>query len=71
MARWSIRPSAVFILTGMIFLMLLIVVLPDVDLPDAAFHGGTAPVLVHAQTAAAPCKMAIISTITLLDSTQV
>jgi|SRR5579862_890909 len=61
MTRWNIRPSAVCILIGMIFLMLLIVVLPDVDLPDAAFHGGTAPVLVHAQSTAAPAAMTLIA----------
>ena len=33
----------------MFFLMLLIVVLPDVDLPDTAFHRGTAPLVIHTQ----------------------
>lgn len=61
MKQWNIRPSAVCILIGMIFLMLLIVVLPDVDLPDAAFHGGTAPILVHAQSTAAPATMTVIA----------
>ena len=68
MAQWNIRPSAVFILSGVIFLMLLIVVLPDVDLPDAAFHGGTAPVLVHAQAVSAPAAMTIIAALHFPDA---
>ena len=39
--------------------MLLIVVLPDVDLPDAAFHGETAPLLVHIHANAAPAVVAV------------
>src|ERR1700719_2260728 len=68
MAQWNIRPSAVFILSGVIFLMLLIVVLPDVDLPDAAFHGRTAPVLVHAQPTAAPAAMTVIAALHFPDA---
>lgn len=54
MSRWKIKTPALAILVGLIFLMLLIVVLPDVDLPDIAFHGGTAPVVVHAHATSAP-----------------
>ncbi|HEV2468600.1 MAG TPA: hypothetical protein VGS78_05365 [Candidatus Sulfotelmatobacter sp.] len=54
MSRWKIKTPALLILVGVIFLMLLIVVLPDVDLPDIAFHGGTAPVVVHAHATRAP-----------------
>ena len=54
MSQWKIKRPALVILVGLIFLMLLIVVLPDVDLPDIAFHGGTAPVVVHAHATSAP-----------------
>jgi hypothetical protein len=39
--------------------MLLIVVLPDVDLPDTAFHRGTAPIVVHAQATSAPVAVIV------------
>lgn len=54
MSQWKIKTPALAILIGLIFLMLLIVVLPDVDLPDIAFHGGTAPVVMHAHATRAP-----------------
>ena len=50
MSRWRVKPSALAVLSCVFFLMLLIVILPDVDLPDTAFHRGTAPVLIHART---------------------
>ena len=39
--------------------MLLIVVLPDVDLPDTAFHRGTAPIVVHTQATSGPPALAV------------
>jgi len=54
MSKWNIRASTLLILSGVIFLMLLIVILPDVDLPDTAFHRGTAPSVVHDQATAPP-----------------
>jgi len=59
MSHWNIKASTLFILSCVVFLMLLIVVLPDVDLPDTAFHRGTAPVLVHAQATAAPVAVTV------------
>jgi hypothetical protein len=47
------------LLSGLIMIMLLIVVLPDVDLPDTAFHRGTAPLVVHAKANAAPPVAAV------------
>jgi hypothetical protein len=60
-ARWNLKPSALCTLFCMFFLMLLIVVLPDVDLPDAAFHRGTAPLVVHTQATAGPAAIAVAS----------
>lgn len=60
MKRWNISSAALFVLGFMIVVMLLIVVLPDdIDLPDTAFHRGTAPVLVHAQATSAPAMVTV------------
>ena len=37
-----------------LFLFALILVLPQVDLPDFAFHGGTAPVVAKSKLSSAP-----------------
>jgi hypothetical protein len=71
MARWNIKPAALFILGGMIILMLLIVVLPDVDLPDTAFHRGTAPVVLHAQGTAAPSVAIVDAVLQIANATVV
>ena len=62
MARWKIKPSSLVILGSVIFVMLLIVVLPDVDLLDTAFQRGTAPIAVHAQGTSAPAAVSIFYT---------
>lgn len=59
MSQWNIKASTLVILSCVIFVMLLIVVLPDVDLPDTAFHRGTAPVVVHAAATAAPAAVIV------------
>jgi len=41
---------------------------PDVDLPDAAFHGGTAPVVVHAHATGAPVAIDIVTPLHAPDS---
>ncbi len=43
-----------------LFLFALILVLPQVDLPDFTFHGGTAPVVAKAKV----CSPPILSSIT-------
>src|SRR4051812_36562446 len=62
MSRWKVKTWVLLVLGSLAFLMLLILVLPDVDLPDTAFHRGTAPVAVHAQATAAPTAV-IVATI--------
>jgi len=59
MSRWNIKASTLAILGCLVFIMLLIVVLPDVDLPDTAFHQGTAPVVVHARATTAPAVVTV------------
>jgi succinate dehydrogenase hydrophobic anchor subunit len=63
MTHWKVNAASLIILGGLVFLMLLIVVLPDVDLPDTAFHRGTAPVVVHAQFTAAPTAATVIAAV--------
>ncbi len=65
MSRWKVDPSKVFILVSLIFIMLLIVVLPDVDLDDMAFHQGTAPLVVHAKATTAPTTIAVATVFSL------
>jgi len=59
MSQWNIKASTLFILGCIAFLMVLILVLPDVDLPDTAFHRGTAPVAVHALATSAPAAATV------------
>ena len=59
MSCWKIQTSARWILGSIFVLMLIIAILPDVDLPDTAFHGGTAPVVVHSQATAAPTSIPV------------
>ncbi len=57
MSQWKINTFGLVVLGCLIFLMLLIVYLPDVDLPDAAFHSGTAPVVLNAHATSAPAAI--------------
>jgi len=68
MSRWNIKASSLCILGCVVFLMLLIVVLPDVDLPDTAFHRETAPLLVHIHANTAPAAVVIALVFHLPDA---
>jgi hypothetical protein len=70
-AQWNIKPWAIMILGCMVFLMLLIVILPDVDLPDAAFHRGTGPTAIHAQANAAPPLLIVAAVHLIVPTLQV
>ncbi len=70
MSHWNIKASSLFILSCVVFLMLLIVVLPDVDLPDTAFHRGTAPVVVHSAATSAPVAVTVAAILQFPDSGQ-
>ena len=59
MRGWNIKPTSLIILASVLFIMLVIVVLPDVDLLDTAFHGGTAPVVVHTRATSAPAAITV------------
>ena len=71
MSQWNIKASTLFILSCVVFLMLLIVVLPDVDLPDTAFHQGTAPALVHARATAPPPTVAVAALFEFPDAAEI
>jgi hypothetical protein len=54
MERWTINRLCLSVLVCLLLLVVLIQVLPQVDLPDTAFHGGTAPLDVHSRVTYAP-----------------
>jgi hypothetical protein len=59
MASWTISRGALLLLTGVLVLIVLILILPDIDLPDTAFHRGTAPVVEHSRASAAPSLLTV------------
>ena len=59
MSRWNISAPMLLILSIVVCFMLIIVVLPDVDLPDTAFQQGTAPLVVHARATVVPVVVAV------------
>ena len=71
MSQWKVKKSTLFILSCLTIVMLLIVVLPDVDLPDTAFHQGTAPLVVHARGTTAPAAVTVAAAFQLPDPTQI
>jgi hypothetical protein len=70
MSQWTIKRSSVLLLLGVFVAMLVIVVAPDWDLPDTAFHRGTAPVVVHAQATSAPAAATIATPFTVPSGTE-
>lgn len=51
---WTINRRSVALLLGVLIAILLVLVLPQVDLLDVAFHLGTAPILVHSTATGRP-----------------
>jgi hypothetical protein len=48
------------VLASVLVAILLIVLIPDEwDLPDTAFQGGTAPLVIHARTTSGPALLSI------------
>jgi hypothetical protein len=54
MGKWIISPRCIFLLIGLLLIIGLIQVLPQVDLPDTAFHEDTAPVVTKFRASSAP-----------------
>jgi hypothetical protein len=59
MSRWRISPAQLFLLGFAVFVILLLVVLPQVDPLDTAFHRGTAPAVVHASATSTPAILSL------------
>lgn len=59
MDRWTIDGSRLSFLLSWLLLITLILILPQVDLPDTAFHRGTAPVDVHSRITSAPSLLSV------------
>lgn len=62
MGRWKVKPWECTLLLSMLFLFFLILVLPQVDLPDTAFHGNTAPIVIHSRYTSPPAALAMSET---------
>ena len=63
MGQWKIDRRSVILLMGVLIVITLVLVLPQVDLLDTAFHLGTAPILIHSQGTAKPAFQALLSVI--------
>jgi len=59
MANWTIGRGALVLLLGFLVLIVVILILPDIDLLDTAFHRGTAPVLEHSRVTSAPSLLIV------------
>ena len=59
MSRWNINTPTLLILGIVVAFMLVIVILPDVDLPATAFHRETAPLAVHTQATTPPPAVSV------------
>jgi len=59
MSRWKTNSWSLVVLGCVLCVVLLLLVLPDVDPPDTAFHRDTSPVAVHAQGVNAPTAVAV------------
>ncbi len=52
--HWTITSRSVILLLGVLLVIFLVLILPQVDLLDTAFHLGTAPIVVHSIATARP-----------------
>jgi len=59
MSRWTISPARLFVLGLAVFIILLLVLLPQADPLDTAFHRGTAPAVVHADATSTPAILSL------------
>lgn len=67
-AKWNVAPVVSFALLGILLIIGLIQVLPQVDLPDTAFHEDTAPVVTKFRATAAPILSSAIIPVILQPS---
>ena len=67
-AKWNVSPAISFLLLALLLVIGLIQVLPQVDLPDTAFHEDTAPVVTKLRAVAAPILSSVIVRLDLQPS---
>ena len=54
MRKWAISRQSAILLLGVLLVIVLVLVLPQVDLLDTAFHLGTAPIVLHSVATGSP-----------------
>ena len=54
MRNWAITRRSAILLLGVLIVIGLVLVLPQVDLLDTAFHLGTAPIVLHSLATGSP-----------------
>lgn len=60
MGDWTIRPLCAILLLALLVMIGLIQILPQVDLPDTAFHEDTAPVVTKFRATSAPVLPVVV-----------
>jgi hypothetical protein len=63
MGKWTLKPVGMLLLLVLLVAIGLIQVLPQVDLPDTAFHEDTAPVVTKFRATSAPVMPVIAVTV--------
>ena len=63
-SHWSIKRGPVVLLCFVLLVILLVLILPQVDLLDTAFHLGTAPIVIHSQSIAPPLFHVLLLSLT-------
>jgi hypothetical protein len=59
MGQWTIKSSWQFVFFAALLAIVLIQAFPQVDLRDAAFHDGTDPLVIHAQSTSPPAVLTL------------
>jgi hypothetical protein len=59
MLRWTVCPARLSLLGFAVFVIVLLVVLPQIDPLDTAFRRGTAPAVVHANATSTPAILSL------------
>jgi len=60
MRRWATSPGIAIAVLGALFVIALVQILPQVDLPYAAFHEDSAPIAVHSRAVSPPLLLATV-----------
>jgi len=71
MARFNVKPSTLVVLVGVLAVITLILVLPQVDLLDTAFQRSTSPLAIRAHSISASQFSTATTIVSFAGSTQV